>query len=57
MERMIRRCCTCCWHEHENIDDGYVCVNDKSSYCTEWTDDNFYCEKWEDRNDVHDQVQ
>jgi hypothetical protein len=54
---MSERCETCHWHEHENIDDGYVCVNDKSSYCTEWTDDNFYCEKWEERNDVHDQVQ
>lgn len=32
-------CCgTCRWHEHEDIDDGWVCVNPESEYCTDWTD-------------------
>lgn len=31
------KCCgTCKYHHHENIDDGWVCVNDRSEYCVEW---------------------
>ena len=30
------KCCgTCKWHYHENIDDGWVCVNSDSEYCTD----------------------
>jgi hypothetical protein len=29
-----KKCCgTCRWHKHEDIDDGWVCVNDQSEYC------------------------
>lgn len=44
------RCCgTCRWHEHEEIDDGWVCVNDDSLYVTEWTEYSFCCSCWESR--------
>lgn len=42
-------CGTCKWHKHEGIDDGWVCVNDRSDYCTDWTDYEDTCEDWEER--------
>lgn len=33
-----KRCCgTCKWRQHEDVDDGWVCVNSDSEYCTDWT--------------------
>lgn len=45
------KCCgTCEYHEHEKIDDGWVCLNAESRYCeddlTEYDD---ICEDWETR--------
>lgn len=41
-------CCgTCRWHEHEDIDDGWVCVNDQSEYCADWTEYDDICDEWE----------
>lgn len=42
-------CGTCKYHHHEDIDDGFVCVNADSEYVTEWTDDDFGCDEWEER--------
>ena len=43
-------CCgTCKWHEHENIDDGWVCVNDQSEYCADRTEYDEICDEWEAR--------
>lgn len=48
------KCCgTCKYHEHESVDDGWVCVNADSQYCTDWTDYNHYCEDWEERSVKH----
>lgn len=45
---MNEKCCaTCKWHQHEDIDDGCVCVNYRCVYCCDWTDDDFGCSKWE----------
>ena len=46
-EKMDECCGTCKWHQHESVDDGWVCVNDRSEYCTDWTDYKDYCEDWE----------
>ena len=46
---MAEMCGTCKWHKHEDIDDGWVCVNDRSDYCTDWTDYGDYCEDYEPR--------
>jgi len=51
MKDKEQKCKTCHWHCHEDIDDGYVCVNDRSDYCTDWTDDDFGCPHWEARDD------
>lgn len=40
-------CESCRWHYHEDVDDGYVCVNADSSKCTEWTSDDDSCGEWE----------
>ena len=48
----MRKCCrTCRWHSHEDISDGWVCVNDESDYCTDWTDYDHCCEDWEEREE------
>ena len=45
-----RVCGTCFYHQHEYIDDGWVCVNDASDRCTDWTDYDDTCDEWEGRN-------
>lgn len=42
-----KNCGTCKWHEHENIDDGWVCVNEDSIYYSDWTEYNDSCIDWE----------
>lgn len=42
----LRRCGTCDYYEHEGIDDGYVCVNAASIYCTEWVNADDVCDAW-----------
>lgn len=45
-----KECCgTCTYHQHESIDDGLVCVNSYSDYCSDWTDYDFCCDEWEGR--------
>lgn len=45
-----KKCCgTCKWHCHEDIDNGFVCVNDKSEHCAEWMEYFYCCEEWEER--------
>ena len=47
---MDERCCaTCRYWELEEIDVGHVCVNDKSSYCSEWVEEDDFCLKWEEK--------
>jgi hypothetical protein len=42
-------CGNCKWHRHEDIDDGWVCVNADSEHCTDWTEYKDTCEDWEGR--------
>ena len=43
-----KECCgTCRYHVHEGIDDGWVCVNDTSLYCADWTEYDFCCDDYE----------
>lgn len=44
-------CGMCKWHSQELIDGGWVCVNDQSEDCTEWTDYDHGCEEWEGKDD------
>lgn len=45
-----KECCgTCKWHHHESVDDGWVCVNADSDFCTDWTDYDDCCDEWEGR--------
>ena len=48
-ERQEQCCGTCRHHVHEDVDDGWVCVNQGSIYCTEWTEYDNCCEVWEAR--------
>ena len=44
------KCCgTCKCYRHEDIDDGWVCVNDQSEYYADWTDYSDSFEEWEGR--------
>ena len=42
-------CGTCKYHCHEEVDEGWVCVNDRSEYFADWTEYNYTCEEWEGR--------
>lgn len=43
---MDKRCENCRYYEHEEIDDGYVCVNDDSEYLADWVEPGHCCEDW-----------
>lgn len=46
------KCCgTCKYHYHDKdmLDWDYICVNDSSDNCSEYTMYDDYCEEWEDR--------
>ena len=45
-DQLDRKCENCLYYEHEDIDDGYVCVNDDSDYCTDWVEPDFSCIDW-----------
>lgn len=48
--KLDKKCCgTCKYHHHENIDDGWVCVNSDSEYVADWTEYNNWCDEWEER--------
>lgn len=47
----MKQCCgTCKYHRHEDIDDGFVCVNADSDRCTDWTEYEDSCSAWEGRD-------
>ena len=49
----MKQCCgTCKYHQFENVDDGYVCVNIDSEYFADWTEYSDYCEEWEERDET-----
>lgn len=43
-------CGTCKHHQHENVDNGWVCVNSNSVYVADWTEHDDSCNKWESYN-------
>lgn len=44
------KCCgKCKYHRHEDIDNGWVCCNPDSDYCSDWTEYNDYCVDYEER--------
>lgn len=47
-----RKCCgNCKWHHHEDIDDGYICVNADSECCADWTEHSYCCSEWEEEDE------
>lgn len=50
---MKERCETCKYHKHEDISDGYICVNLNSDNCADWTEHESCCDEWEGVNE-HD---
>lgn len=51
-----KNCGTCRYHYHETVDDGYVCVNPKSDYCADWTDNNMTCPEHGAENPYWDRI-
>lgn len=45
----MKECGNCKYHYHEDIDDGWVCVNPRSRFCTDWTEYEDTCEAWEEK--------
>jgi hypothetical protein len=46
----MSECCgTCCWHEHENEHDEFVCTNQESEYYSDYTYYEFSCDDYESR--------
>lgn len=51
----MNQCCgTCKWHSFENISDDWVCVNNDSDYCADWTKYEDSCEEWEESDKWRD---
>lgn len=49
-EDIKEKCCgNCKWHEKEDIDQGYICVNGNSENVADWTEDEDCCQEWEER--------
>ena len=46
-----KHCENCRYYEHEDIDDGYVCVNSDSEYCSDWVEAEHCCEGWSNKNE------
>lgn len=47
-----KSCYNCKWHDTDNPkEEAYICVNGRSPYCSEWTDDNDTCSVWEARSE------
>lgn len=45
----MKECCgTCKWHSKDELGD-WLCVNDESEYCADWTEYSDSCEEWESR--------
>ena len=43
-------CGTCAYHKRdENFEDDWMCVNDESEFCADWTQYNDRCAEWEAR--------
>ena len=50
MEKDTRKICgTCRYHYHEEIDDGWVCVNSDSVSCADFIQDAEWCDAYEER--------
>ena len=49
MDDKAQICGTCKWHYREIVSDGWICVNDDSEHCTDFTDYEHTCENWEER--------
>ena len=47
-------CGNCRWHIYEEISQGFVCCNDDSDYCADWTEYEDTCEEWEDKDESED---
>lgn len=47
---MEDKCCgTCKWHEYESAGEDWVCCNDDSRYCSDYTGYGDVCPDWEGR--------
>lgn len=48
----MKECCGNCKYHHNDeamFPEDYICVNDASEHCADWTDKNDYCYQWEGR--------
>ena len=48
---MDKRCENCEYFQYEKIDQGHVCVNGESEYCSDWVEPNHSCSDWEEKNE------
>ena len=46
------KCCGTCKYYHEYIGGAWLCVNDQSEYCVEWTEYDDSCDEWEGRGNL-----
>lgn len=46
-----RKCCGTCRYGSYDKMQGYVCVNDDSEYCADFTEYDHVCDEWEGKGD------
>jgi len=56
MRDRVQCCGTCKYHEHESVDDGWVCVNEQSRYCADWTEYDDICEEYDANREKYDDI-
>lgn len=42
-----KTCVNCIWYCLEDITFGHVCVNDQSTHCADWVEEDDYCPHFE----------
>lgn len=47
-----KECCGNCRYGSYELYEGYVCLNDESEYCADYTEHDFVCEEYESKADV-----
>lgn len=47
----LKQCSNCRYWEREPVDNGHVCVNADSFFCSDWREEDDFCDAWGRKED------